>query len=472
MKCGAAKELLRARLPEICILALMVVLLWSNLSLFLTVDIWRNDSMYYVTSYDDKLVDEGRWINHLLFRFLQLVPSDIAILSSYICVLIFATSVAYRVTVNVYFSIVFGILCSLTPVLLVQLEWPETLLFGFVFLAFSPLLQSRFSDIYFFPLTAALFMGTFSAFYFLMPLLFLRDLNFARFWKLLLFWVGGFIFAYLFTNLLVYVLTGNFIQIAGWRNPNYIHSVDDLLENIERVGKAISIHLGKAQSFIKTGLLLALLLVAVFFAVRRKQYWLPLLAIVCSLGIYVSTVPVGIYIQDRTTLSAFIALFAALFLYPGMSRKVSILVMLVMFLLATRMAMVGHRGIDWYKTQVTVLKTQFESVIEYPPEEVNRVFIAAEMSESYKLFQMIERNTGKKNVYSEGFSHLQYWVPVLKSMGYKNFRVCADLAGWDCDQIKAVYQERLQYQQEKGLFISRRLPDGGVVLMINPGALK
>lgn len=472
MEFVAVRELLRARLPEVLLLGLMTILLWTNLSLLLEVDVWRNDSMYYVSSYDDKLSDEGRWVNHLFFRFLQLVPSDIAILVSYACVIAFATSIAHRVTQNIFFSATFGILCALTPVLPVQLEWPETLLIGFILLALSPVLQARLSDHYFFLLTAILFMGTFSAFYFLMPLLFLKDLNYSRLWRLVLLWVAAFIIAYIVTNLLVYALTGNAIKIAGWRHPNYVHGFDDLVQNLERVIQSISVHLSKMQTFLKKGALIVLLLVCAFVAIKKKQYWLPLLAVVCSLGIYVSTIPVGIYIQDRTALSAFVALFAALFISPYISRSASLMVMVVMFLVGIRMAMVGHEGIGWYKSQVNILATQFDSAIDYPPEEVRLVFLVAEAAESKKLFHMIERNIAKKNLYSEGFWHPQYWVPVLKSMGYKHFRVCPDLNGWDCDLIKPYYQERSLHQQENGLFISRRLPDGDILLMINPLAVK
>lgn len=460
------------RLPEIIILGLMAVLLWSNLSLLLSVDVWRNDSMYYVSSYDDKLSDEGRWINHLFFRFLQLVPSDLAITISYFCVISFCAVVAHRVTKNAIFSVAFGILCALTPVLPVQLEWPETLLFGFVTLVFSPLLQAKMSERYFFPTVAILFMGTFSAFYFLMPLLFLSGMNYSRFWRLLIVWVLSFVMAYVVTNCLVYALTGNFVQLAGWRNPNYLHDFNDLLLNMENIQRAISIHLGKMESFLKKGALVALFLISFIISLWRGQYWPPILAIICSLGIYVSTLPVGIYIQDRTTLTAFIGVFVAVFLAPYTSRRAVLVIMILMFMLAVRMAKVGHEGISWYKSYTEILTVQIKSVIAAPPEEVGLVFVVADMAESQKMFSMIDRNIAKKNLYSEGFSHPQYWVPILKELGYRQFRVCANLQGWNCDQITSIYQERGQFQREQGLFISRRLSNGDLVLMINPLGIK
>lgn len=470
MELSFIKEQLRNRLPELLILVLMALLVWINLSVFLQVDVWRQDSMYYVGGYDDKLAEEGRWINYLFFNFLRILPSDIAILVSYGCVLGFAYSVAHRVTSNSYFSLAFGILCVLVPVLPVQLEWPETILFAFIFLALSPRLQQVLPNHYFFPLMGIVFFGTFSAFYFLMPLLFLRDLNFTRFWQLMAYWLGGFILAYAVTQLLVLAFTGHTMQIAGWRQPHYVVDVASLLDNLARVTSALMAHWGKAQHFLKPAVLAVLVLIAIGVAIAKKQYFIFIVALISALGIYVSVIPIGIYIQERTTLCAFIALFAALFLYGYQSRKALLAVMVVMCLLAIRLAATSYEGISWYKSQNDILLEQFAAAIQHSPAEVTRVFIAAEGAESRALFSAIEVRTKSKNIFSEGFSHPLYWVPALKEMGYVHFRVCLDLQGWDCDQIKEYYQRREEFKQEQGLFISHYLPSGDLLIMINPQA--
>lgn len=468
MELSFIKEQLRSRLPELLILVLMCILVWTNLSLFLQVDIWRQDSMYYVENYDDKLVEEGRWINYLFFNFLRIFPSDLAILVSYGCVLGFGYSLAARVTGNSYFSLVFGILCVLVPVLPVQLEWPETLLFAFIFLALSPRLQQLLPPYCFFPLMGVLFFGTFSAFYFLMPLLFLRDLNFSRFWRLMAYWIGAFILAYLVTQLVILLFTGKTMQIAAWRNPNYVVDITSLLDNIKRVASSLMAHWHKAKFFLKPVVLGVLVLIALTLAIVKRQYFIFIVAIICGLGIYVTVIPVGIYIQERTTLCAFIALFSALFVYSYQSRKATVAVMVIMFLLSVRLANASYQSIGWYKEQNDILLRQFAATIHYPPEEVRRLFIIAELSESQALFRTIESRIKNKNIFSEGFMHPVYWTPALRSMGYTQFRVCADLQGWDCEQIKEYYYRRNEYKKEQGLFISHYLPGGDLLLMINP----
>lgn len=472
MEFSFIKVQLRIKLPELIILVLMFMLLCVNLSVFLEVDVWRQDSMYYVDGYGDKLADEGRWINYLFFDLLRLVPSDIAILFSYACVIIFTYTVAQRVTNSVYFSAAFSILCALVPVMPVQLEWPETLLIGFGLLAFSPQLQRSLPQYVFFPLIGILFFGTFSAFYFLMPLLFLKDLNYSRFWRLMIYWVGSFLLAYIVTNVIVYLFTGNTIQLAGWRNPHYVVDMASLIENVARVQGILASHIGKVSHFLKPGILAALVLIAFVICVLKKQYFVFILALISGLAIYVSSIPVGIYVQERTTLCSFIAVLTAFFVYQYQSRRSLLAVMLIMFLVSIRMGVAAHDSISWYKTQTDVLSQQFQSAIKHQPGEVRKLFIMVEMQESLKLFKKIEENIGKKNLFSEGFVQPQSWVSVLKNMGYTYYRVCPNLVGWECDVAIPYYQQRAKFQQDHGLFISHRLPEGDLLLMINPSALK
>lgn len=455
-------------LPECIILAVMFLLVAVNLSALLEVDIWRQDSMYYVSSYSDKLAEEGRWINYLLFRFLQLVPSDLAIFLSVSSVIYFSYRVAYKVVVNHYFALTFGALCALIPVLAVQLEWPETILFGFLFLAFSPYIQTKLPAHYFFLLMAILFFGTYSPFYFLMPLLFLNELNRKRFGMVLVGWIGAFLLAYLVTNLIVLAATGQFIQIASWRNPNYVTSVSALFENIQQVLQTVAVHGEKFGSFIKPAAIALLASIAMVIAARKKRGFAFLMALLCVFAIYASVVPVGIYVQERTALPALIALMAVIFLNNFTSRKALLIMMGVMCILSIKMASVGNEGIQWFKSHNDVLVRQFAAAMDYAPEEINRVYIVADLDESAAVFAKMEENLDRENIFSEGFYQPSYWVPALRSLGFRQFRPCPDMKGRDCEQVAAFYQQRSELQPAKGLFVSRKLPDGNLLLMINP----
>lgn len=255
---------------EWIIIGLIAVLLFNILQTYMGVNVWRQDSMYYVSSYDDKLANEGRWINHLFFRYLQQVPASLAILLSYFSVIYFCFQVAFRVSGNTYMALAFGMLCGLIPVLPVQLEWPETLLIGFLLLAASPYFASTMPRFVFFPVMAVLFFGTFSAFFFVMPLLFLKNISFRKGAELIAIWIVSFVSAYFFTNLMVWMMTGDTIQIAGWRNPTPARDIDGLLENISRIAGSANIHFYWAASFLREEIIASLTLIGVVTAFVKK----------------------------------------------------------------------------------------------------------------------------------------------------------------------------------------------------------
>ena len=265
------KDRLLSRWPESIFIAVLAIAFLANLTSFVEINIWRHDSMYYV-NYNDKLVEEGRWINLLAFRFLRIVPSEIAILLSFFSIMFFAYFVAIRVTLNKHFSIAFSLLCALIPVLPVQLEVPETILFGFVFLAFTPLIQQRLPEHYFFLTTAIIFFGTFSAFYFLMPLLYLKGLDKRGFFRITGNWVLAFVAGYIVTNLLVLLATGQLIQLSSWRNPHYVTDFSSLQENVMRVISAIRIHVDKLGEVVKPGILVFLIAVSFFVSIKKSHY--------------------------------------------------------------------------------------------------------------------------------------------------------------------------------------------------------
>ena len=185
------------------------------------------------------------------------------------------------------------------------------------------------------------------------------------------------------------------------------------------------------------------------------------------LGIYVSVVPVGIYVQERTILTAILALMTLIFVHEYQSRKFTLVVIFVMTALGIRMAAVGSEGIAWYKAQNNALLNQFSRAIDAPPEETRRVFIVASVHQSMQLAEKIERNLGKENIFSEGFGNPSYWVPALRVMGYSNFRVCPDFKGRDCEQILPIYQQGVMQTKESGFFISQKLSGGDLLITLN-----
>lgn len=453
---------------ERLLLLLFIALLGIVLVNYWGISIWRQDSMYYVDSYTDKLSQEGRWINYVFFPWLKQVPAPLAILVSYLTVIYFCYYIFLRVTANHYFSGCFGILCSLVPILPVQMQWPETLLIGFLLLPISAYFSKRIPYYVFFPLTALLFFGTFSAFYFLMPLLFLAKLNRSLFLRIVACWILSFCLAYLLTNIIVWQMTGASIQIASWRSPNYITDWNSLLGNVSQFISLMQKQWAKISIEIGVEIVFAAFVFGIFSAIYNKAYVMVLAAVMCALAVYVSVIPVGIEVQYRSLLTAFIGIFTALFLRSYHTKKWLHLALIIMLLLAARMAWLSYEAIAWYKYNTRILLAEFSQVLPAQPEQVERLFIVADGDEALAVVKHINSQFTVRPRFSEGFAHPIFWLPVLWELGFTEIRICTNAQGWDCQEAWPSYEKRIEKNLHGGLFIGHKIAPRDFVVMINP----
>lgn len=296
---------------EIFVIGGLSLLLLAQLIQLLGVDVWRQDSMYYVESYKDKLISEGRWINKLFFPFLRIIPAQICILLSYLCLGYFVYAVCNNISGNRKYALAVSLLCLNIPVLSVQLEWPETILFAFLFLPLTVSEAKKIPDYLYFPIFSILFFGTFSAFYFLLPLLFLRDINLAGAVRLLIIWCLSFLFGYLITNQLIHIITGQYIEIAGWRDPHSVKNAQDLWYNFLRIFGYFSAHM-KSFYAVVNGAFFCVLFFSLFKLRSLNGALIFFIGICCALCIYITVIPLGIIVQERTSLSFWVAAIVAL----------------------------------------------------------------------------------------------------------------------------------------------------------------
>ena len=452
---------------ELVVITLLGLLLALNLLELLQVNVWRPDSMYYVDSYTSKVIEEGRWINQLFFPILKLMPAWLAISLSYVCLGYFAYCVAKNITLRHGYSIAFALLCLSIPVLPVQLEWPETLLVAFLLLAVAPHQAKKMPDYIFFPLFSILFFGTLSSFYFLLPLLFLAELNSKKTLRLLVIWATAFVVGYIVTNTIVYISSGSFIQIAGWREPHPIKELQDIGTNAIRLYEsAVNAHYMKFQTVLGQWLILATAVIGGACVLFKRSFFAFLVSIIAALGIYASTLPVGIFVQERSLLSCLIGLLVAFLLHSKTQNWLSFFLLCLVLVLGVQFSNASRNTILWFKTTTEILQTQFAQAIPYPPEEVRTVFIIFNPEDNSRAFTKIDQFNEFKHPFSESLQSPLNWVAVLKTMGYKRIFLCEDPTSWACESLEGHYEET-QVGQPEGIFWSKRLGKHDLMLMLN-----
>ncbi|GGY78427.1 hypothetical protein GCM10011613_23850 [Cellvibrio zantedeschiae] len=455
---------------EIFVLGSLFLLLLGQLTALLNVDVWRQDSIHYVTTYVDKLSEEGRWLNYVFFKLLKITPPALCVAVSYFCLGYFVYSASYRVIQNKRYCLALALLALNVPVLAVQLEWPDTLLLAFIFLAAATFESKKIPDYIFFPVFACLFFGSFSAFYFLLPLLYLDRITPKYFLRLCIIWMLSFVFGYLITNLIVYAYTGDFIRIASWRNPHPIHHFSDIFTNIKQANTYFMSHMAKYLAISKVGVLVIAVIYIVASCRSINAFLTIIVSLFCALAIYVSSIPVGIIVQERTTLTFWVAALFFGLVVKAYSQYYRFAGLLIILVLGFRMGEVSYTSIGSYANATHSLVNQIKLSVPYAEEEVDRVYIMVSIPEAQAVFKKLEKNIEYKNHFSESVSAPLAWISAFKYLGYKNIVLCVnDETGWCAEPVKH-YRELESFEPGVHLFQSHRFGDD-VIFTVNKALL-
>lgn len=305
-----------------------------------------------------------------------------------------------------------------------------------------------------------------------MPLLFLKDLDSKSLIKIVVIWAVSFCIGYLVTNGVVFYLTGDSIQIASWRNTNYVTDFSSLIENLNRIYQASSSQLLKINRFLFYVLPLILMVFGIYTARALGGYQVLVLGVLCASGVYISTLPVGIYIQERTLITLFFGFCVALLLRNYRGQHLGIIAYFLILILGGRMAVLGNDIITWYKGNVNNIDSEFTRLLPGDPTQINRVFVVAESSEANVAFPKYNQGQGMRGRFNEGFSHPLYWTPVLKRMGFEHVRICNDFQSEECASVKSQYDQRSNYATDEGMFIAWKIENNDMIVTINPNFIR
>jgi hypothetical protein len=451
---------------EFFVLGALLVLTVAQLNVLLGINIWRQDSMYYVNFYDDKLISEGRWINYALFPLLKIIPAPICILLSYSCLSYFVYAACQRLVDNWRYSLALALLVLNVPVLTVQLEWPETLLFAFLMLPLAVIESKKIPDYIFFPVFAILFFGSFSAFYFLLPLLFLNSLNFYGFIRLMVVWSASFVVGYFCTNQIVHALSGHYIEVADWRHPHPIKNFNDLLHNIQLCKTYFSKHMLQFYSLIGVVSFYGVVVFSLSKCRSLNSVLGILVGFFCALGIYVTAIPLGIVVQERTSLSFWVAMIIAVLAVKNIGTYHRFFGLALILMLGFFIGNANYLSVKSYSDVTNMLAAQIKKAVPYEPAEVHNLFLVVNSNDALSLFRKIEYNIRYKSYFSEPMWGPMNWVSSFKSLGYNNIIVCVDEENGWCRNAAIHYKEVDVAQPNSNIFVSYRVGDD-VIVSIN-----
>lgn len=289
----------------LCCIALTALLVCNEFGMFLSCPIQANDEICYEQAYFYKLVTEGRWIVYLLSPSLIHVSGALAVLMNLAC-LFFFSLVVFRNLLPRHVAVLAALCALLFPPVHSLNNWALTLLPSYIVLAAAALCYRRMPMAVFFCLFGCLFNGGVSHFYFLLPLLFLKEKE--GFIKLLVLWCGGFVCGFVCAEVMTKLLSHSFIQLAEWREPHYIRSLSDAVANAQRLMHSAERLLPFLGKLIPLFMLTALVSMVVS-AVRRGAGEMKkgILLVLIAASVFAQAFPAGLHVYLRTQLCVFFA---------------------------------------------------------------------------------------------------------------------------------------------------------------------
>lgn len=442
----------------------------------LQVHIYRHDSIYYMIQNDylRRVPTEGRWLNYIFFPLVKIIPGSlwsIFILTSFLYFIFYS---AYKWTQNIYYSILLSLLFIQIPSFYGQIQWPATTAPTFFILLFAIYLVNRLPIFLFYNLFGVLFFATMSNYYYLLPMLHLPLLIKGRikekmrlvFLKIMPYWAIGFIVGSVVTELIIYLWFGHFVKLQSWRNPHYIHSLYDIMNNIQLSFKALPHHIQNIFSNIWMVVTGTIGLIISLWSRRKDLIFLPLL-IFCAIILvhYIVIIPVGINISLRTIVATWIGIFAIIFFIPLIEQwKVFLLTPIIIFF-TYNLYLRNHTNLQWYGTVTNTYYNMLQKVSPMAPKLYKGVVLFASNKEIQKINKYISKEYGlHKDSYIEGLGSFMRWAAIAKEAGFKHIVKCDktknSTALWDytinanlvCQKLSTIYTaSRLSQQRSYGI---------------------
>lgn len=309
------------------------------------------DAMPYMDSYAGKFTEEGRWINFILYDLLCTLPAPLAIALCNLFIFIFGLQVARGLKFDLLYALCFALIFINVPNFTMLFKWPMTLLSSTLALAVFGLLKDRFSRNTLLICAGVVLFATYPGFYFLMPLLFIKQVSeesYPNIIKFVLMWVLGYVFGFAVVQGAVYLYTllttdhAHFIELAEWRKATPLTDLTSLITNVTR----------SAGNFQRNALYLAELSALLFVPVIAAFIWalkehlkFTLIVLLVTLSLYVSVIVLGVEAPLRTgvTLPIGMMMIASL-VKPNWARMVLMVALIIPFAHQVQKYNSGYNG--------------------------------------------------------------------------------------------------------------------------------
>lgn len=413
-----------------------VILFISTYSILPSLNVFGHDEVHYYRDFSFKLIEDGRWLNHILHDLLRDVSLNVWSVVLPVLTWFLFFSLGMSITQNHGYSVIIASTISLSYPLIEQSLWPATSIPAVIVLLFmSYLIKQEISYLKIYLLSGVLLFGTMQNFYFLLPLFYLNYFldekrTVSNQWQMALkhmvYWVAGACAGVVIMFFLVYLHTGHFgVKPAPWRRIMPVHDLADLVRNIIYIKDVFWVQLEHlyrisiGNSFYIVILLFTLILFQLKHIVKSSHVVMILLAVAFSFFLF--SVPLAPLIHSRSLIAltaAAILLWIVFGKAEGVLRYLTIIVLLAVSLNYSKF------GVDYFR------KHQEHS--EFFRAKIKNIIPSFPTSYSaLALFGSIEHSFPEADI----FNSPPLMRAIIYSLGVSDIWDCRERSDNRCDNL-------------------------------------
>ena len=433
---------------------------FNTLYQFSNISFWKTDALIYLDTYFPKLKYEGRWVNYIFFDFLRQTPGIIAYIVASLCTMIFSWKVVFSIVNCRLYASILALVSIQVPLLTAQMLWPFVSYPAFILLGLSALVVNRMPYFLFFPIFGILFSASLNHFYFLLPLLFLKDITPKRAFFIGLSWVFGFFLGYGVANAVTYLHSGDVIRLADWRNAKYPHSLKEILGNFQFTFKSLFHANHLFYDFVGSiGVVLCSL--ALLSINLKKDSLLVGVMFACGLATYLAMAPLGLFVWDRTAYVLALPLLGVIFVRHELQGLIKSFHLVALLYIGISLSIANDRLINWHAIVTNKVAMGFSEKLASSVNE-DKVIILLPSGQAWRqLVKKIEFCEGVDYVAGQRFDSSYRMKPMLQDIKVEKFTLCKD----DCKNSGKAYFDK--HSCDNDIFTIQKIHDSTYGLFIS-----
>ncbi len=412
---------------------LSVLLVVSAYSSFPNIHVFGHDEVHYNTYYKLKLLQDARWLNYLLRDLLAGVDASAWFLVYIVSHLLLMYRLARIAGVSVAVSFLVAAVVTVSPPVVEQGLWPATAFPAIAILIVAgTFVQKGLAPWLTYLVLGVLLFGTMQNYYFLAPLLFLRQLfpencSGKVVWRTVArhigWWVLGALVGTLAMSFALLFLAGNFgPEIGEWRQPHPVKDLATLLQNLIYVSNSwwssvLAIYAASKVNGMILMLFLGGLLAVSFGSLRAYTPVLFMLAMV-AFSFHAFSLPLSPIILMRSLIAIVVAGVLLLALVSRLGALASMLVSLLLFSVGLGFQAEGRFFLNKQVESVGFIYEKLEQLLPAPAANYSSISIDGRMQ--------------SRSPVASAFNNGYLMASVVKAIGGRSYLDCRGGSGDGC----------------------------------------